>query len=155
MKKIYFIFATTALLLSNFVFALQQADVEMEVEIKKVPLTWKQARYTDGEELFIALCAACHGKYGEADGPVAAVLKTKVPDLTILALANNGIFPVQQVEDSIVGKSKIISHGTIEMPIWGAAFEGVRPDWKGFRREAIARQRIHNLVEYIASIQIE
>ena len=41
------------------------------------------------------------------------------------------------------------------MPIWDAAFEGVRLDWKGFRQKAIARQRIHNLVEYIASIQIE
>jgi hypothetical protein len=41
------------------------------------------------------------------------------------------------------------------MPIWGQAFEGVRPDWKMFRREALARQRIHSLAEYLATIQAE
>ncbi|MFQ3237486.1 MAG: mono/diheme cytochrome c family protein [Paraglaciecola sp.] len=149
MKVLNFILGTTIITLSHCALAQETGNVE----IIKTPLTWKEARLTDGGELFVELCAACHGKGGKADGPVAAVLKTTVPDLTLLAAKNKGVFPEEQIEDSIIGKSKVISHGTIDMPVWGAAFEGVRPDWKPFRREAWARQRIHNLVEYISTIQ--
>jgi hypothetical protein len=41
------------------------------------------------------------------------------------------------------------------MPIWGQAFKDVRPDMKQFRRDALARQRIFNLTEYLATIQAE
>jgi mono/diheme cytochrome c family protein len=149
MKVLNFLLGTTILTLSHCALAQENT----EVEVMKTPLTWKQARLTDGGELFVELCGACHGKGGKGDGPVAAVLKTPVPDLTLLAANNEGIFPEEQIEDSIVGKSKVTSHGTIDMPVWGSAFEGVRPDWKPFHREAWARQRIHNLVEYISTIQ--
>ena len=39
-----------------------------EVEIKEAPLTWQQAALTDGEELFLELCASCHGVSGKGDG---------------------------------------------------------------------------------------
>ena len=149
MKLINFILSTTILTISHSALAEDKSNVE----VKKTPLTYKQARLSDGGELFVELCAACHGKQGKGDGPVAPVLKTTVPDLTILTTKNEGVFPEEQIEDSIVGRSKVMSHGTIEMPIWGAAFEGVRPDWKTFRREAWAKQRIHNLVEFISTIQ--
>ena len=126
-----------------------------EVEVKQAPLTWKQASITDGGELFAELCAACHGKEGKGDGPVAASLKNAVPNLTLLAANNEGTFPYKATEDSIVGKNRVASHGTVDMPVWGAAFEGVRPDWKQYRREALAKQRIHNLVEYISTIQVK
>jgi mono/diheme cytochrome c family protein len=155
MKALHFFTGAIALVLSHSVLAHEQDKTETELEVRTAPLGWKQARLTDGRELFIALCAACHGKEGKADGPVAPVLKKTVPDLTLLAITNNGIFPEQQVEDSIVGKSNVVSHGTIDMPVWGPAFEGVRPDWQLFRREALARQRIHNLVGYIETIQAE
>ena len=35
------------------------------------------------------------------------------------------------------------------------AFKDVRPDMKQFRRDALARQRIYNLTEYLATIQAE
>lgn len=149
MKVLNFLMGTVILTFSHCALA------EKEVEVKKAPLTWKQARLSDGGELFVELCAACHGKEGKGDGPVAGILKNTVPDLTLLAAINEGTFPQKQVEDSIVGKSRVVSHGTVDMPIWGAAFEGVRPDRKLFRREALARQRIHNLVEYISTIQTE
>ena len=124
-----------------------------EVEVKTAPLTWEQARLSDGGELFVELCAACHGKGGKADGPAAAVLKNTVPNLTLLAENNDGTFPQQQVKDAIIGKSRVVSHGTVDMPVWGAAFEDVRLDWKPARRKAFARQRIDSLVEYISTIQ--
>jgi len=126
-----------------------------QVEIKKAPLTWTQAALTDGGELFAELCATCHGVGAKGDGPAASALTKEVPDLTGLAAKNDGEFPRQEVEKSIAGKSRVVSHGTIDMPIWGQAFEDVRPDWKPYRRSALARQRIYNLTEYLATIQVE
>jgi mono/diheme cytochrome c family protein len=126
-----------------------------QVEVRRESLTWQQAALTDGEELYLELCAACHGEGGMGDGPVAGALKKPVPDLTALAAKNDGVFPREVVEDSITGKSRYVEHGTVDMPIWGAAFEAVRPDRKPFRRKALARQRIHNLTEYLATIQAE
>ena len=144
------------LILIGIIVAITAANTTFgQVEVKQVPLTWQQAALTDGEELYLELCAVCHGKGGMGDGPAASALKNALPDLTGLAEKNDGKFPRQEVEDSITGKSRIVSHGTIDMPIWGQAFEGVRPDWKMFRREALARQRIYNLTEYLATIQAE
>lgn len=145
MKLLNVFSAMLILFVSSLIFAA--------VDVKKEPLTWKQARLTEGEGLYATLCAACHGKKGKGDGPVSGVLKKSVPDLTLLAKINNGVFPHQQVSDSIEGGSRVESHGTVDMPVWGDAFEGVRPDWKMYRREAVARQRIHNLVEYLSTIQ--
>lgn len=126
-----------------------------QVKIKQVPLTWQQAALTDGAELYGELCAVCHGQSGMGDGPAASALKKAVPDLTGLAAKNDGKFPRQQVQDAIAGKSRVVSHGTVDMPIWGQIFEDARPDLKPFRRRALARQRIYNLTEYVATIQAE
>ena len=124
-----------------------------QVEIKEAPLSWQQAALTDGEELFQELCATCHGVSGKGDGPAARALAKPVSNLTALASNNDGVFPMKQVEDSITGKSQIVAHGTIDMPVWGQRFEELRPDWKLNRRKALARQRIYNLALYIESIQ--
>lgn len=126
-----------------------------QVAIQKVPLTWKEVRINDGGELYAALCSACHGKGGKGDGPASTELKKKVSDLTILSAKNDGKFPFDDVENIIVGKSRIKSHGTVDMPVWGAAFEGVRPQWKMYQRKSMAKQRIHNLTEYISTIQTD
>ena len=126
-----------------------------EVEVKQAPLTWQQAALSDGEQLYLELCAVCHGKSGMGDGPAASALKKAVPDLTGLAAANDGEFPRNKVEQSIAGESRVTSHGTLDMPIWGQAFKDVRPDMKQFRRDALARQRVFNLTEYLATIQVE
>ena len=47
-----------------------------------------------GPDLFRAHCAACHGFDAKGGGPMAAALKGKVPDLTVLAKNNKGMFLV-------------------------------------------------------------
>ena len=129
-----------------------------QVEIKEAPLTWEQAALTDGEELFHELCAACHGVSGKGDGPAASAMAKPVSNLTILTVLssnNDGEFPFKQVEKSITGESQVVAHGTIDMPVWGQRFEELRPDWKQFRRKALARQRIYNLTLHIESLQAE
>jgi mono/diheme cytochrome c family protein len=126
-----------------------------EVKIKEAPLTWQQAALTDGEELYQELCAACHGVGGKGDGPAASALVKPVSDLTVLTANNDGVFPQKQVEDSITGKSRVVAHGTVDMPVWGQRFEELRPDWKQYRRKALARQRIYNMTLHIESLQAE
>ncbi len=127
-----------------------------EVKVKEAPLTWQQAALTDGEDLYRELCAVCHGKGGKGDGPAAPAMTKPTSDLTILAARNDGKFPREAVVESITGESRVISHGTIDMPIWGQVFEdAARSDWKAFRREGQAKQRVYNLTEYLATIQVE
>jgi mono/diheme cytochrome c family protein len=115
------------------------------------------AKATTGQQEFIEYCAQCHGADGTGNGPVAAELKRKPANLTLLAKKHRGIFPRRAVHDFIVGTRKIPSHGTREMPIWGYAFL--------FRQGAMGgpfipiatpeevNARIDRLVAYIRSIQ--
>jgi mono/diheme cytochrome c family protein len=126
-----------------------------QVQIKEAPLTWQQAALTDGEELYVELCAVCHGNGAKGDGPAAPAMSKPVTDLTTMAAKNEGVFPRKAIEKSIAGESRVVSHGTIEMPIWGSIFEESRPDWRTFRREGAAKQKIYNLTEYLATLQVE
>ena len=38
-----------------------------------------------GEQEYMTYCASCHGADGTGDGPLAAFLTVKVPDLTVVA----------------------------------------------------------------------
>ena len=129
------------------------ATAAAEVEIKEAPLTWQKAAIIDGGALYQELCAVCHGENGKGDGPAAQALKKAVPDLTLLAAKNGGEFPFEKVEGIITGKNRVVAHGTVDMPIWGRAFEEVRLDWSRGHREAFAQQRIYNITEYLGTIQ--
>ena len=100
-----------------------------------------------GPDLYRAYCASCHGRDAKGDGPVAPALKAKVPDLTLIAYRNGGIFPGKRVQRIIAGDDEIISHGTREMPVWGPIFHQVEQDrdW-GY-------VRLENLAKYLESIQ--
>ena len=100
-----------------------------------------------GPDLFQAHCAACHGEDVSGHGPLASVLKTKVPDLTVLAKNNKGEFPSALVRKIIVGEDVLISHGSREMPIWGPIFNQIESD------QDWGNVRVENLVKYLQSIQ--
>jgi hypothetical protein len=102
----------------------------------------------DGHTLFMTYCAVCHGKAADGTGPMAPVLKIKVPDLTKISERHGGKFPFTQVEKRIEGSdSDGLGHGTREMPIWGPIFSQVTTD------EDFGKVRIHNLAKYLQSIQ--
>ena len=63
-------------------------------------------------------------------------------------------FPSSKYRKPSAGNNRVIEHGTIDMPIWGRAFEGVRSDWGRSRRKAFANQQIYNLAEYLSTIQV-
>lgn len=148
MKRLSIVLATIVVI----AFAVEAIP---QVTIEEAPLTWKQAALSDGEELYVELCAVCHGTDGKGKGPAAPALSMPLPDLTMLAAHNDGVFPADRVEKSITGRAKVVAHGTSEMPIWGTAFRDARPDHKMARRNSLAILRIHSLTTYVETLQAE
>jgi mono/diheme cytochrome c family protein len=107
------------------------------------------AQEDTGARLYFNHCAACHGDNGEADGPVAATLRTTVPNLRTLAQRNNGAFPSDAVRSYIDGRALKAAHGDRQMPIWGDVFRG--PE-QGTARRTV-RRRIDALVSFVATLQ--
>jgi mono/diheme cytochrome c family protein len=100
-----------------------------------------------GRDSFDLYCATCHGSGGRGDGPVAAALKTRPADLTLLARRNSGSFPRDRVLAFVTGTARVPSaHGTTEMPIWGPLF-------RAFETDTRARVRLDNLVSYVQTLQ--
>src|SRR5690349_20747550 len=100
-----------------------------------------------GADSFQRYCSPCHGPAGLGDGPVAAALKTRPANLTLLARRNDGAFPGERVRDYLAGVGRpLAAHGTTEMPIWGPLFGA-------FESNAHVRARLDNLVAYLESIQ--
>jgi Cytochrome C oxidase, cbb3-type, subunit III len=77
----------------------------------------------NGQEIYFRYCASCHGASANGDGPTAAVLTIRPPDLTKLAVTNDGVFPTKRVVMRIDGREPLISHGS-SMPAFGGVFEG-------------------------------
>jgi mono/diheme cytochrome c family protein len=102
-----------------------------------------------GARLYFNHCAACHGQYGEGDGPVAATLRVTMPNLRSLAMRNDGVFPADAVTAYVDGRETASAHGDRQMPIWGDVFRGAEQA----TAERTVRRRIAAVVELIASIQ--
>ena len=59
-------------------------------------------------------CAVCHGDAGKGDGPLSALLKIPVSDLTKVQKNNAGVFPF----DGFDGREAVAAHGSRNMPVW-------------------------------------
>jgi mono/diheme cytochrome c family protein len=102
---------------------------------------------TSGIEMYRSYCAVCHGLDGKGNGPAAPALKQPPSDLTQLSKKSGGKFPDLRVATIIQGDSVIAAHGSRDMPMWGDVFRSIQRD------DAIVKLRVHNLAEYITSIQ--
>lgn len=101
-----------------------------------------------GADEYYRLCATCHGEGGRGDGPMARVLKTPPPNLTLLAKNNGGHFPFLRVLQMIDGRNMIEVHGSREMPVWG---ESLSRDYDQF----IARTIELEMLLHINSLQVK
>ena len=146
---------TFILILGAIVLITFASATAGEVVIKEAPLRYHDVATTDGAELFDNICAVCHGSNGKGDGPAAPALIKPVPDLTVLSTNNDGEYPLKYVEKAISGNSRIIAHGTIDMPVWEDELLALRPDWKSSQRRSFTEKRIRNLAEHIEGMQIE
>ena len=102
----------------------------------------------NGQALFQAYCASCHGKDAKGGGPAAPALKTKPSDLTVISKSSGGKFPSERIQRIISGEDQVkFSHGSREMPIWGPIFSQIAWD------QDLGRVRVANLAKYIESLQ--
>lgn len=105
-----------------------------------------QSADLSGGSTFKLYCASCHGQSAKGDGPLASSMKVRPPDLTHIAMRNQGVFPAEQVARTIDGRTLLNGHGR-DMPVWGDAFAQSRID------STSVAQRIQRLVTYLQSIQ--
>jgi mono/diheme cytochrome c family protein len=102
-----------------------------------------------GKDTYAAYCAACHGADGRGNGPAAPALKMPPSDLTTYAKRHGGEFSEVDVREIIAGEESYVAHGSRDMPIWGDVFRRTEEDMQ------VRQLRVHNLIDYLKSLQKE
>ena len=105
-----------------------------------------------GEIEYDRYCAVCHGVDAKGQGIMAKYLTIRPSDLTMLRNKNGGKFPFWETYGVIDGRRDVLTHGTREMPVWGARFQAAA---RGNDRAARAQVmgEILSLVFYLQSLQ--
>jgi hypothetical protein len=104
---------------------------------------WSQVSET-GKTEFLSNCATCHGVDSKGTGPLAARLKSRPPDLTLLAKKNHGVYSSDAVYQMIDGREGARNHRSIEMPIWGCRHEGPHvPPRSSHGKRVVPRKKLH------------
>jgi mono/diheme cytochrome c family protein len=133
-----------AALLACVATAAQDGKRAKTADAKEQPLI----ESIQGDNLYRAYCASCHGENAKGNGPMAPWLKVHPADLTRIAARNHGVFPLSRVERIISGEVKLPSgHGTQLMPVWGPIFSQVTRD------QDLGRVRIDNVARYLRDMQ--
>lgn len=114
------------------------------------PAQVDSAEATMGQVIYSRYCAACHGRAGAGDGPVAPGLVRKPTDLTALAARNGGKFPYDKVARTIDGRQTPRAHGTPDMPVWGEIFGKTTGTEAPSVEAAVSR-----ITHYVWSLQAE
>ena len=117
------------------------ASQKAEKTLKKVPIPYSNKE--SGAQMWKDYCAACHGTSGAGNGPAADILKSPPQDLSLMTKRNNGKFPEEHFAAVLRFGDGGHEHGTSDMPLWGPLF----------RSQGAAGLRIHNLSEYVKTLQ--
>jgi mono/diheme cytochrome c family protein len=104
-----------------------------------------------GKQMYRQYCASCHGDSGQGNGTVAAQLKIKPADLTLIRKKNKGIYPLDDVMASIDGRRAVKGHGEREMPVWGEVFRKEREKEKYSELTSLLKAKV--IAEYVATLQ--
>jgi hypothetical protein len=114
----------------------------------KIVLTVGRTSPADGKQMFNSYCAPCHGVDGRGHGPMASSLKVPPTDLSKLAAANGGKFPVTHLLSVLRFGVDHPAQGAAEMPVWVPIFASMN------RTSSIDReQRTTNLIHYLHGLQ--
>jgi len=129
-----------------------------EVAIKEAQLKWEDVANLDGDVVFDNLCAVCHGVGGKGNGPAVSALEHTVPDLTIIAASNDGVYPHERIKNVIFGRHRDVARGSSGMPYWGEHFMYLPPGRSGINNvpnRSYAWERTHTLSSYVESLQVK
>lgn len=133
--------------LAALVFVLSTAAVNRKATVDQAqfPPTYVPS----GQQMYRQYCAACHGTDAKGHGPAADSLKKPPSDLTTLAQRHGGSFPYTYLSDVLLFGPGVAAHGSANMPTWGPIFLFLDK-----HNETAVRQRIKNLGNYLASLQV-
>ena len=106
--------------------------------------------YTSGAYLYKMFCASCHGESGKGDGPVSDMLRDPPGDLTLITKRAGGVYPRDQVQRAIDGRSLRRGHTADGMRAWADVLRTTEGN-----DEATIAKRIEALVSHIESIQVK
>lgn len=109
------------------------------------------AETSGGKQMYLQYCGSCHGSDGQGGGPVSRDLKTKVPDLTVLAKNNKGVYPLDGVMATIDGRRAVRAHGERDMPVWGEKFYSEAEGKKYPELTTLLKSKI--IAEYVGTLQ--
>jgi mono/diheme cytochrome c family protein len=104
-----------------------------------------------GAELYQISCSSCHGIDARGNGPVAAFINVRVPDLTLIAVRRGGKFPADEVYRIIDGQADMPAHGERHMPVWGYEFFGMEGDDETAHQQAT--DKVERLVKFLSTLQ--
>ena len=108
---------------------------------------------SEGAELFVSYCAACHGLEARGDGPMAPILTVLPSDLTRLSESNGGVFPTLRVAQQIDGRDPLLAHGG-QMPLFGTMFTDENVAIPGPGGQPILTSRsIAALISFLETVQ--
>lgn len=97
-------------------------------------------------------CATCHGVDAVGDGDLTQLMTVQVPDLTQIASANEGVFPMLDVIHVIDGRTGVRAHGG-PMPVYGRVFSSEAEDHGTYTAVLEARGRVLSIAYYLESLQ--
>ena len=106
---------------------------------------------SSGNQMYLQYCSSCHGKDGKGDGSVSRDLKVRVPDLTVLAKKNKGVYPLDDVMATVDGRRSVRGHGDRNMPVWGESFRSESEGKKYPELTTLLKGKI--IAEYVATLQ--
>jgi mono/diheme cytochrome c family protein len=109
------------------------------------------AEPNSGKEMYSQYCGSCHGRDGKGNGTVSREMKVKVPDLTVLARKNKGVYPLDDVMATIDGRRFVRAHGDRDMPVWGEAFHSETEGKKYGELTTLLKAKM--IAEYVGSLQ--
>ena len=134
-----------ALLMVLFVLAVPAASQDVKIKPARIVYTAPN----DGQEMYVAYCAACHGMTARGDGSAAPAFRNPPTDLTLLSKQHGGQYPDYLVHEALEFGANVPAHGNAQMPIWGTAFRRIDSSW----RYSVTQLRIANLVKYLKTLQ--
>ena len=105
-----------------------------------------------GKAAFTQYCATCHGVDAQGAGDLTEIMTVKVPDLTQLAVNNDGKFPMLEVIHVIDGRTGLRGHGG-PMPTYGALFDEEASGSGAFGGVLYTRGKILSIAYYLESLQ--
>jgi mono/diheme cytochrome c family protein len=123
-----------------------------------IPVAGMHAEELAGKQDYMQFCAGCHGVDGtgmQAIGKKGWEYPVPPPDLTHMSQSNGGYFPYVKVRKIIDGrpeKANQRGHYEGDMPVWGRVFVD-QSNGNDIHKEAVAKMRILNIVDYLVSIQ--